>query len=274
MVSSRLLFFLSAIFLLTAQGGAQTADFLYHVCLNDKGNYTANSNYERNLNRLLFSLSSTTEIDHGFYHSAYGQNSDQIFAIGLCRGDVNPDVCRGCLNNAASLLTERCPQQKEAIGWYDECMLRYSNRSILGVMETNPSFYWGNTENVSANYVNRFKNDLRTLLESLRSQAAAGGPDLKFAAGNANATNFQRLIYAFVQCTPDLSQQDCNDCLVGAFQGISQCCDGKEGGRALRPSCNVRFEVYTTAAAPNNAPTAAKQGTRSFIIITQQIMWS
>jgi hypothetical protein len=255
MFSSTLVFFVSAIFILTAQAVARP-DFLFHFCELEKGNYTVNSTYEANFNDLLFSLSSNdTEIDHGFYHSGYGQNSDQVFAIGLCRGDVNPDVCRGCLNNAASLLTERCPQQKEAIGWYDECMLRYSNRSILGVMETNPSFYMGNTENVSAYYVNRFKNDLRTLLESLRSQAAAGGPDLKFAEGNATPPNFQRLIYAFVQCTPDLSRQDCNDCLVGAFQGITQCCDGKEGGRVLRPSCNVKFEVYpfskpTTAASP------------------------
>jgi hypothetical protein len=81
--------------------------------------------------------------------------STQMFAV------------RGCLNNAASLLTERCPQQKEAIGGYDECMLRYSNRSILGVMETNPSFYMWNTKNISAYYVNQFNQDLRTLLESL-----------------------------------------------------------------------------------------------------------
>jgi len=270
MFSSTLVFFVSAIFILTAQAVARP-DFLFHFC-----NYTANSTYGSNLNDPLFSLSSNdTEIDHGFYHSAYGQNSDQVFAIGLCRGDVNPDVCRGCLNNAASLLTERCPQQKEAIGWYDECMFRYSNRSILGVVETNPSFYMGNAENVSAYYVNQFKNDLRTLLESLRSQAAAGGPDLKFAAGNATAPNFQTL-YALVQCTPDLSQKDCNDCLVGAFQGIPQCCDGKEGGRVLRPSCNVRFEVYPfynrTTAASRRRPTANdKEGTCSFIIITQQI---
>jgi len=237
MFSSTLVFFVSAIFILTAQAVARP-DFLYHFC-----NYTTNSTYGANLNDLLFSLSSTTEIDHGFFHSAYGQNSNPVFAIGL----------------AASLLLERCPQQKEAIGWYDECMLRYSNRSILGVVETNPSFYMGNTENVSANYVNRFKNDLRTLLESLRSQAAAGGPDLKFAAGSVTTQNFQTL-YAFVQCTPDLSQQDCNDCLVGAFQGVSQCCDGNEGGRVLRPSCYVRFEVYpfynsTTAASPRKSIT-------------------
>jgi hypothetical protein len=258
MVSSRLLFFLSAIFLLTAQAVAQTA-FIYHFCLNDKGNYTANSIYERNLNHLLSSLSSNTEIDYGFYNSSYGQNPDQVSAIGLCRGDINLDDCRSCLNNATSLLKQLCPNQKEAIGWFYYCMLRYSNRSILGVEETSPSFYMWNTNNVSANY-DQFKDDLRKLLENLRSKAVAGGSLRKFAAGNATAPNFQTL-YALVQCTPDLSELECNNCLDETFQGIPNCCDGKLGGRVISPSCSMRFEVYqfytlTAPASPPSSPVA------------------
>lgn len=259
MVSSRLLFFLSAIFLLTAQAVGQTADFLYHFCLNDNGNYTANSTYERNLNHLLSSLSSNTGIDYGFYNSSYGQNSNQVFAIGLCRGDVNPDDCRGCLNISTSLLNQHCPNQKEAIGWFDYCMLRYSNRSILGVEETSPKFYLWNENNVSANY-DQFKDDLRKLLESLRSEVVAGGSLRKFAAGNATAPNFQTL-YALVQCTPDLSGHQCNNCLAGAFQDIPKCCDGKRGGRVVSPSCSMRFEVYrfytsAVAASPPSSQVA------------------
>nr|QMS43708.1 protein kinase [Betula platyphylla] len=258
MVSSSFLFFLSAIFIFSAQAVAQPA-FLYNFCLNDKGNYSANSTYEGNLNRLLSSLYSNTEIDYGFYNSSYGQNSDKVYAIGLCRGDVNLDDCRGCLNNATSLLKQLCPNQKEAIGWYDECMLRYSNRSILGVEETSPSFVMWNTNNVSANY-DQFKDDLRTLLENLRSQAVAGGSLRKFAAGNATAPNFQTL-YALVQCTPDLSELECQNCLDGTIRGIPQCCDGKQGGRVVTPSCNMRFEVYqfytsTAVASPPSSPVA------------------
>jgi hypothetical protein len=259
MVFSRLLLFLSAIFMLAAQAVAQPA-FLYHFCLNDKGNYTADSTYEANLNRLLSSLYTNTEIDYGFYNSSNGQNSDEAYAIGLCRGDVNPDVCRGCLNNATSLLKQLCPNQKEAIGWYDYCMLRYSNRSILGVKETSPSFIMSNPNNISANYVDEFNGDLRSLLESLRSQAVAGGSLRKFAAGNATAPNFQTL-YGLVQCTPDLSEEDCYDCLREAIEGIPQCCGGKEGGRVIRPSCNIMFEIYpfynsTAAASSPPSPVA------------------
>ncbi|KAM4106085.1 hypothetical protein ACB094_04G040700 [Castanea mollissima] len=93
----------------------------------------------------------------------------------------------------------------------------------------------------STNY-DQFSQDLRTLLDSKRVQAAAGGSLRKFAAGNATAPNNQTL-YSLVQCTPNLSDQDCSDCLAGAMGDIPNCCDGKQGGRVIRPSCNLRFEV-------------------------------
>ncbi|KAK7828875.1 cysteine-rich receptor-like protein kinase 29 [Quercus suber] len=235
-VCSRLLF-LSSICMFITQATAQP-NFLYQFCLNN-GNYTSNSTYKANLYHLL---SSDTEIDYGFYNSSYGQNPDKVYAIGLCRGDAKPDVCRSCLNNATKLLTQLCPNQKEAIGWYDYCMLRYSLRNIFGIMENSPSFYMWNYNNVSAN-LDKFNQDLRTLLDGLRVQAVAGGSLRKFAEANATAPNFQTL-YALVQCTPDLYQQDCSDCLTGAFGDIPSCCDGKQGGRVVRPSCNFRYEVY------------------------------
>ncbi|KAF5472869.1 hypothetical protein F2P56_009538 [Juglans regia] len=285
MVSSRWLFFLSAIFMLTALAIAQSAEPLNHFCLYEKGNYTANSTYETNLNQLLSSdVSSDTGSNSGFYNSSYGQNSDQVHAIGLCRGDVNSDVCRDCLNSAKSLLPQRCPNQKEAIMWYDYCMFRYSNSSIYGVMETSPSFFMWNTQNVSANYVEQFNAVLRTLIENLTSQAKDGGSLRKFAANSASAPEFKTL-YALVQCTPDLSMDDCEGCLRGAKEAIPQCCNGKIGGRVVRPSCNIRFETNpffdstTDASAPpaNNTPTTGSKGnstSRTVIIIVVTIVAS
>ncbi|KAL4632484.1 hypothetical protein ACB092_04G054400 [Castanea dentata] len=239
MVSSRLVFLVS-ICTMVSQAIAQP-DFLYHFCL-DKGNYTSNSTYNRNLNQVLSSLSSNTEIDYGFYNFSYGKSPDKVYSLGLCRGDAKPDICRSCLNNTTNLLPRLCPNQKEAIGWHDYCMLRYSFRDIFNIMEDSPSFYMWNTNKVSGN-LDQFNQDLRTLLDSKRVQAAAGGSLRKFAAGNATAPNNQTL-YSLVQCTPDLSYQDCNDCLAGAFGNITQCCGGKQGGRVITPSCYFRFEFY------------------------------
>jgi len=236
MFSSTLVFFVSAIFILTAQAVARP-DFLYHFC-----NYTTNSTYGANLNDLLFSLSSTTEIDHGFFHSAYGQNSNPVFAIGL----------------AASLLLERCPQQKEAIGWYDECMLRYSNRSIFSTMEEEPSKFLWNTMDITE--PDRFRKLVEaTLNDSVPRAANASSGDKKFAVKEANFTELQTL-YSLVQCTPDISSSDCNTCLQRAMANLPMCCDGKQGGRVLYPSCNLRYETYQfyqiqSVPTPSPSPT-------------------
>ncbi|KAL1342748.1 hypothetical protein AAHE18_09G179900 [Arachis hypogaea] len=145
--------------------------FLYHFCMNDKGNYTENSAYHTNLNTLLSTLSSNTEVDYGFYNFSQGQGSDKVNAIGMCRGDVKPESCRSCLNDSRVLLMHRCPNQKEAIGWYDNCMLRYSNRSIFDTMEPDPTYFlW---VGINATDMNQFIQVLRNLLESLRTNASS-----------------------------------------------------------------------------------------------------
>ncbi|XP_050258387.1 cysteine-rich receptor-like protein kinase 44 isoform X11 [Quercus robur] len=264
MVSSRLVFLFS-ICILISQAFAQPP--LRHFCL-DNGNYTSNSTYKANLNQLLSSLSSNTEIDYGFYNFSFGKSPDQVYSLGLCRGDVNPDICHSCINNAKNLLTLLCPNQKEAIIWYDYCMLRYSFRNIFGIVEDSPALEAANVNNVSANY-DQFSRDLKTLLDSQIGQAAAGGSLRKFAAGNATAPNFQTL-YSLVQCTPDLSVQVCSDCLNGAMKLIPECCDGKQGGRVVRPSCNLRFEVfpfYNTTASNNTPAAKGKESNKSRTVI-------
>ncbi|KAG6695125.1 hypothetical protein I3842_09G080500 [Carya illinoinensis] len=219
-ISSRWLFLLSAIVILTAQAVAQ-------FCLNDKGNYTSNSTYDKNLKHIVSSLSSGARVNYGFFNSSYGNNSDEVHAIGLCRGDSNSDDCRSCLNNAASVLKQNCSVQKEAILGDDYCMFRY------------PRIYMWNVNNVSANYLDQFNNVLRTLLEGLRDEAAAGGSLRKYAVNKTTAPQFMTL-YALVQCTPDLSREQCGNCLTGVFGDIPQWFSGKQGGILITPSCNFR----------------------------------
>ena len=241
MVSSRLVFLFS-ICILISQAFALQRYFLYYNC-SDNGNYTSNSTYKANLNRVLYSLSSNTEINYGFYNFSYGKSPDQVYSIGLCRGDVNPDICLSCLKNATNLLTLLCPTQKEAIGGFDYCLLRYSFSDIFSKMVGSPAFVMRNVDNVSSNY-DQFRQDLTTLLGRKISEAAAGGSRKKFAVGKTAAPDSQTL-YSLAQCTPDLSVQDCRDCLnATATELLPNCCDGRQGGRVVRPSCSLRYEIY------------------------------
>ncbi|KAM5588570.1 cysteine-rich receptor-like protein kinase 29 [Rosa sericea] len=246
MVSSRFLSMSLSLILLVLTIIPQTLAFLYNECVDDKGNYTPNSTYEGNLKTLLSSLPASSGNGYGFYNSSYGSgesSKDQVHVIALCRGDVPLAECRSCLNDSTNALPELCPNQKEAIGWSDSCMLRYSNRSIYGILETSPFFYLVNPFNVSASSLDGFNQELRKLLKILKSEAAKDGSLSKFATGNASAPGVIT-IYALVQCTPDLSELECNDCLDGAFVDIPTCCDGKKGGRVIRPSCNFRYEDF------------------------------
>ncbi|KAL0305888.1 UNVERIFIED_CONTAM: Cysteine-rich receptor-like protein kinase [Sesamum radiatum] len=196
--------------------------------------------FKANLDAVLSSLSTNVD-SNGFYNASLGQNPDRVNAIVLCRGDIQLDTCRGCLQNATAELITSCPNQKQAIDWQDGCLLRYSNETFVGTLATGPTWYLRNMQNATS--PDQFKQDLRTLLDNLRGQAAYGGSLRKVAAGNISGPDFQT-IYGLVQCTPDLSADDCSSCLIGAAAEIPYCCDGKQGGRVLKPSCTLRFEIY------------------------------
>ncbi|KAL2324319.1 hypothetical protein Fmac_023377 [Flemingia macrophylla] len=222
------------------EGSAQSEE-VFPFCYDDRGNYTANSTYNTNLNTLLSNLTSHVEINYGFYNFSYGQNPERVNAIGLCRGDVEPDECRSCLNDSRGNITKSCPNQKEAALWLEKCMLRYSNRTIFGIMDTDPPLYSWYGDN--ATNVDQFIQVLWNLMDNLKATAASGDSRLKYATGNATASNYQN-IYGLVQCTPDLSQQECNDCLDLAFSEARTCCDGRRGARIMAPSCNIKYDYY------------------------------
>ncbi|XP_022720557.1 putative receptor-like protein kinase At4g00960 isoform X2 [Durio zibethinus] len=250
-------FFFSSLtiaFLLTLNIAQQQP--LYNFCIDGSGNFTRNSTYETNLNSLLSAFSFNTANDYGFYNFSSGQGSNRVNSIALCRGDVNSGDCISCINNATAALRNLCPNQKEAIIWYDNCMFRYANRSIVGVMETNPAFYMWNLNNVTD--VDAFNQALGTLMDTLRNNASSGTSLRKFATGSRAVTAFQT-IYALVQCTPDLTEVACSSCLSQAIGSIPVCCDRKQGGRVIGPSCNFRFEIdrfYDLTAADIPTPSS------------------
>ncbi|EEF43948.1 ATP binding protein, putative [Ricinus communis] len=227
-------------------------NFIQQSCDNSRGNYTANTPYKANLDNILSSLASDTEIDYGFYNLSIGESPNQVNAIALCRGDVGVDNCRGCISNSTRKITEVCPNQIDAFGIYDFCTLRYSNRSILGVVEGSPILYLINVNNASD--VSQYTQALTALLDRLRSETTSGDSVRKFATGNETA-GFER-VYALMQCTPDLTEEECDVCLGQAISEIGSCCAGRTGAAVFKPSCHVRFEEYLfyTSTPPPVSP--------------------
>ncbi|KAK6268935.1 hypothetical protein QUC31_013095 [Theobroma cacao] len=257
--SGLLLFFYSALlFLAIFTLGADP--YFQSRCVNSAGNYTANSTYQANLNSVFSQVTSLTEFNYGFYNLSAGQNPNKVNAIALCRGDRNQDECNSCLNDTVSELRQRCPLNNEVVGWSEFCMLRYANRDILGKMECSPEACLYNTQDVTN--ADQFNQALDTLLNKLSSRAAAAGPLRKYAADNSTVGVLQT-VYAMVQCTPDLSEQECGKCLSVAKNGIGNCCLGKRGCRVLRPSCFLRFESSPFYQTPVPLPSPPPSPTSS-----------
>ncbi|CAK7350929.1 unnamed protein product [Dovyalis caffra] len=256
MASSRLLFFLyflliQLVALTKAQQPTVEPKMSYHDCVG-KGNYTTNSPYQANLNQLLTSIYTNTAIDYGFYDFSLGENADRVQAIALCRPDISPGVCRACIRNASDSLVRLCPNFVEAIGGLDNCMVRYANRSISNLMEKGP-YFWVYDDRNNVSDVDGFNRSRMTLLGNLSDKAARGDSRYKYAMDQIDAPNFQT-IYALVQCTPDLSASECRDCLYNASGLIPQCCEARQGGRVIYPSCNFWYEIDRFYDPSANAP--------------------
>ncbi|TYG66354.1 hypothetical protein ES288_D06G261100v1 [Gossypium darwinii] len=233
-------FLLLSLFSFTIEAQQQT--YLLHYCPNTTI-FSPNSTYKTNLDHLLISLTSNATAGSFFHNTTTGKhNSDIVYGLFLCRGDVSTKGCQDCVSTATKDVIQRCPVEKTAVIWYDNCLIHYSNQSIFSTPAMVPKFYLINTANVSNQ--ERFNQILATTMNDGAALALNDTlPLKKFATSEANVSGFQTL-YSLLQCTPDLTTSDCNTCLRGAIADLPNCCDGKQGGRVLTPSCSIRNELY------------------------------
>ena len=240
LISLPILFLSMLIFLnLTTHVAAQNS--LYLFCANTT--FAQNSVYSSNINSLLSSLSSNATSNIAFYNTTAGQTtSNPVYGIFFCGGEGNSEMCRKCVVIATQQLASKCSTEKIAVSWYYECMVRYSNESIFSTVAVSPRISLLNTNNITEQ--DRFNHLLNKTMTQLASEASNFRIGVKkYGTKEVIFSQFQNL-YNLVQCTPDLSSADCNSCLQAAINRLPICCDGKQGGRVLFPSCNVRYELY------------------------------
>ncbi|KAM6585132.1 hypothetical protein CsatB_012134 [Cannabis sativa] len=218
-------------------------------------NDTSINMFMTNVKELLSSFSSDkTRSAYGFFNSSIGENSNKAYAIALCRGDLSPESCRSCVSSSSKNILDNCRNRWEAILWDELCMVRYSNNSIFSARNDEPRMYIPNPNNVWES--NLFRLTLKPLLDKITSKASMGDSLKKYDSGQATVPGYET-IYAAAQCTPDLDKDECYGCLDDAANFIPQQFDGKQGGRILKPSCNLRFEVkpfFSATADPVLSP--------------------
>ncbi|RZB53139.1 Cysteine-rich receptor-like protein kinase 25 [Glycine soja] len=226
---------------------AQNVDQVYFVSQSCSANKTtANSAYEKNLKTLLSSLSSNATATLFYNNTVLGSTnttSDTVYGLFMCRGDIPLRLCKECVANATEKLSsdQSCSLSKQAVMWYAECIVRYSNVGFFSTVATSPGYSLYNPNDITDNSTNSFMNFLSNTMN--QTAEAAANSAKRFSTKEANLSQSQTL-YCLAQCTEDLSPQNCTTCLAQAIRELPICCYAKQGGRVGFPSCNVWYELY------------------------------
>ncbi|OAY81988.1 Cysteine-rich receptor-like protein kinase 10 [Ananas comosus] len=199
---------------------AAADDPLYQICGNN-GNYTANSTYQSNLNLILSSLAANASAGGaGFSEGTAGQTPNQVSGLALCRGDVNASACGSCLRLGASDVLNLCPYNKDAVIWYDDCLIRYSNLHFLTSTDNSPQEILYNVYNIT--YKPHVFDEMTAWLINRTADWAAHNTKSRFATAEANYTAD-----------------------IPLYGEMPQYFLGRKGGRILGVRCNLRYEVYS-----------------------------
>ncbi|CAA0396213.1 unnamed protein product [Arabidopsis thaliana] len=208
---------------------------LYNYCPKTT-NYSSNSIYFTNLKTLLSSLSSRkASYSTGFQNATAGKAPDRVTGLFLCRGDVSPEVCRNCVAFSVNQTLNLCPKAREAVFYYEQCILRYSHKNILATLIYEGGLIMQNTNNISSNQ--KQIDGFTSFVSSTMSEAAgkAANSSRKLYTVNTELTAYQNL-YGLLQCTPDLTRPDCLSCLQSSINGMAL---SRIGARLYWPSCTA-----------------------------------
>jgi Salt stress response/antifungal len=206
-----------------------------NFCENSTG-YATGSTFETNLMVLFSSLIRNTS-ENGSFNTTAGNVPDRIYGSSLCRHDINASDCINCLTTASQDLRQLCPYDRGGIVWYKECMLRYSNIYFFSDLNT-AGYRVCNTQNWSDPH----HFDLAVVeMVSLISQNAVHSGQM-FSTGMVNLTVSDK-IYGLVQCTRDLTGDQCLQCLNVSMQYLEDYCYGNVLGITLAYSCILWFET-------------------------------
>ncbi|KAL7590136.1 hypothetical protein Lser_V15G40373 [Lactuca serriola] len=202
------------------------------------GNYTSTS-YKNNIKSALYVVAKNIAANNGFYHSTAG-TTEPVNAVGLCPGFLRSNFCEECVNSTIPLLETNCPNQKEGVAWVKECMIRYSDRKIMGVLD---DWFWVHLPAlaVARRPAAEMDKALSDLITKLHTQAAGGTSAKKYATGDITYAPDITLTLV-MQCTPDLSKEQCTKCLSTTKHTVRTCCSGKTTARMLSPNCYLHYD--------------------------------
>ncbi|KAJ6292246.1 hypothetical protein OIU78_024424 [Salix suchowensis] len=207
------------------------------------GNFTANSTYAKNRDLVLRSLASNVTANGGFYNTTIGSGIDTVYGLAHCMASSSAENCSSCVNYAIQGLMTGCPYEKEALSWERNplpCIVRYANRYFFGSLELSPTSILYNTGTIDATQFDQAWSAVRDIATRANSTNSSRN---MLVTETADLSSTQT-IYVYMQCTPDVSQSNCGECLQQSVDDYKSCCYSNQGGVVQKPNCFFRWDLY------------------------------
>nr|XP_004236317.2 putative cysteine-rich receptor-like protein kinase 9 [Solanum lycopersicum] len=233
---------------------AEKMTYMASYCPNTTSGYAEGSKFQFNLNRLLYRLLYNNASNYIYANPSV----DEVHGLYLCRGDVAPKDCQNCIDMATERIQRECPHKKQAVIWYDQCLVRYSDIPDFASTFNVSSYYWIDYNSESFSWTTQVKGISDAMFDNLTPKVTN---DLKYAESLDEITpwSLSQKLYGMVQCIPDLSAEDCRACLKGARSVIPKSVPRE--CRVVHESCHLSYqfknpdEGRSTGAPPPPSPT-------------------
>lgn len=224
---SSLFSFLLIFSLLINPSTSAITSFVYGGCTQLK--FTPGTPYESNVDSVLTSLvnSAGTANFNTFKISLPGSTqSDIVYALYQCRGDLSNVDCRDCVVHAVSQLGSLCVDTSGATLQLEGCLVKYDNTSFFGsedktvvMKKCAPS--------------DQYNSDSLTRRDAVMGYLTAGGQYFR-VGGSGN-------VQGMVQCVQDLDMSKCQDCVSEAIGRLKNECGTAPWGDMYLAKCYARY---------------------------------
>ncbi|GJN11496.1 hypothetical protein PR202_ga29694 [Eleusine coracana subsp. coracana] len=210
--------------------------------------------FQTNLNRIAATLPNATASSRDLYATARaGTVPEQVWAMALCRSDINATECRTCITQAFVDAQTSCVFFRDATNLLQPLHAPLLRRAHPPRRRHRPDHRLPPHHPTTGTSppTRNGSTKILTALVNATADYAAFNSTKRFATGEADFNQEFPKVYTVAQCPPDQPPERCRKCLAGIIRDTLPAFLGHIGGRVLWVNCTYRFE---TASFYNGPP--------------------
>ncbi|KAF8409474.1 hypothetical protein HHK36_005550 [Tetracentron sinense] len=234
-------------------------------------NFTAGNPFKTNRDNLLTSLASNGP-GTGFYKATSSRNSNKLYGLIQCRGDISAIDCANCTKEATQVALHDCPNSKMVQVWFKWCTLKYSNEKFFGTWDKSSVAITNGTDFEDPAVVSQ------GLVFMGRLASTAPYQPLMFQKAILEVGDKGKR-YGMVQCRRDLSRSDCEKCLDQELVTFGTTIESIRRWEIYGTSCNLLYDDYQfffgniSMTASKGAKIYSWNGLGVAVMIVMMLIW-